>query len=253
MDEGQVVRRKVMPNFSAWKLDSLRTECLRLAGRRKALRYGLFAEDVLHSISNAKKDQCITALVERAGYITALGKDAEWKDTPVGITPEKSKKKRTRAHDKKSRKKNSDQSIRKNEAYSCRLAALTVRQPFFDLYMASRSKPSRAETDARKIGKNHIFYKTVAQAMIDPEWEDPDGNKLSVPDDHESDIRAPENLRDALRSLDLKGAAESLLQELEHKWDNEEDFLTTLQECCLKWLKEIRAAHTVSSPARVAV
>ena len=113
--EGEV-GRKSLPNYGLWKLDALK-ECLRLAERRQGLRYGPLQDEVLKCLSNAKKEPCVNALLKRAEWLEMLGKDPEWVRTPVGITPEKAKKRQRVSNSTGTKGGARDAGMTKSESY----------------------------------------------------------------------------------------------------------------------------------------
>lgn len=194
----------------------------------------------------------VDALIKRADWRASYSDQPEWAQTPLGCTPEKKKKDHERRVNKAAKACGSvdekgSAGLSVNEGYLCRLVCLTLSPPLWDLYHISRGKISRAEQDAGETGCKHEFYVKLAQGMVDEEWKDSNGNKVSVPSDHSQDDKAPEGLRRQLRSLDLEGAARGLKNERRIKWKNNEDaFMYDLQKRCFDWLKEVRKNHTVS-------
>ncbi|CAN0450054.1 unnamed protein product, partial [Pylaiella littoralis] len=207
-------------------------------------------DNVLRQISAAKKDDMVDALIKRADWRASYSDQPEWAQTPLGCTPEKKKKDHERRVNKAAKACGSvdekgSAGLSVNEGYLCRLVCLTLSPPLWDLYHISRGKISRAEQDAGETGCKHEFYVKLAQGMVDEEWKDSNGNKVSVPSDHSQDDKAPEGLRRQLRSLDLEGAARGLKNERRIKWKNNEDaFMYDLQKRCFDWLKEVRKNHT---------
>ena len=62
--------------------------------------------------------------------------------------------------------------------------------------------------------------------MLNEDRTGSNGNIISVPDDHDQDDRAPDTLKKALASLDLRGPALSLQRELADEWKgNKEGFM----------------------------
>ncbi|CAM9979332.1 unnamed protein product [Pylaiella littoralis] len=242
-----------MPFYQLWNVPELRKECARLAGddakrgQRQGLRFGSSDTDVLRQISAAKKDEMVNALVKRADWREEYGGEPEWTRTPMGVTPEKKKREHERRVHNAERGcgRVGDGGSSTHEGYLCRVVCLTLSPPLWDLYHQSKGKISRAEQDAKETGFKDEFYVKSAQAMVNVDWEDSNGNKVSVPSDHSKDDRAPDGLRRQLRAVDLAGAARGLLNERRLQWpNNEEAFLFDLQKRCYAWLKEARSTHT---------
>ena len=242
-----------MPNYPLWPLKDLKTEGFRFAGSRQGLKFGPGMEDYLKRISNQKKQPLVNALVKRCGYRKMLGLDAEWVNTPVGITPPPKKEQQHVQYAKavkKAGRGNGRGVVTPVQTYCCRMVCLTLHADMFKVYLRSRGGSvglSRDEQDAGAMGAKHAFYVTLAKAMAKECWKDGNGNPLSVPDKHANDSRAPDTLKNQLDTLDLVGAATALQAELRDMFQNDEKtFYFDLQRRLYSWLKDVKKEHTVS-------
>lgn len=236
--------------FHLWTVGALKTEATRQAGARKRLKFGPMPEDELGSISNANKPDLVNGLQGRMDWRETFGPEfAEWRSIPAGITPEKKKKKAKKAL--ADARKKAGEKVGKTQSFCCRFACLALHPDFSDDYLRFKGGSDgtgRAEQDAKCVGERHRFFVRVAKSMATTEWLDTNGNPLSIPDDHSNDDRASPNLKALLQGLDLEGVTETLQKELQVVFKGDEAaFYTDLQGRCFKWLKEVRAAHTVSA------
>lgn len=194
----------------------------------------------------------VKALIKRADWRSQYDAEPEWAQTPLNLTPEKKKRNLEKRVANAVRgcgvgEVDSSPEPSVNEGFLCRAVCLTLSPPLWDLYHSSKGKISRAEHDAKETGANHGFYVQLAEAMINVDWKDSNGNKPSVPSDHSADERAPECLLRQLRSVDLDGAARGLQNECRLQWHNKRPaFMFDLQKRCVNWLKDVRKNHTVS-------
>lgn len=235
------------PMWDLWPLPNLKAECARLAGRRASLKYGPLPEQVLASISNQNRGKLIYALTKRAEWRESLDLDPEWYFTPRDVTPQKKKMAALGKVAKALRKKAGPKiSITPTQMSCCRLVCLMLDPVLFELYVKSKGGAGRDEQDAKATGANHQFYVEVAKAMATVGWESSTGNAVSIPDTHEKDALAPDTLKSHLAIVDLEGAAAAFQRELRTVFGGDKDaFYHELQKRCFKWIKDIKAHHTV--------
>lgn len=233
------VLRKGTPHYGRWPVGELRAKAREVARnqKRRTLVFGDGPEDVLTSVSTAKRSRIAEAFIKLAAYRKARGEPQDYRHW-APVTPEKA--------NRKGKGKAKQVDLTRDANLLARIMCLLGDPEFFDLYSEYNRSADRDAQDAKEVGSRHKFIRKLAAATVNPDWRNSNGNPISVPIDHKHDNpEAPLDLMEALDELDLVTPAILLLNSLEKDEDGKPD-LTPVERALVKWIKAMTAENKVS-------